>query len=219
MLSCCLPCPLCHNRFLHSSLCYRWILLKKDLKLLIYDRIFCSSCLTVSKLLLGLTLKLRILDLNTDDRSQALTDIIYCEGEKDGVSVEVALQHNDSYTENTYGFVNNINTPEGGTHITGFRNAITNTFNDYARKNKLLKDSEPNLSGDDIREGLTAIVSVKIENPQFEGQTKQKLGNSEARGAVALATAGFCSRKISSCLLTTLSTAPLASLFPSFCLV
>ena len=111
-------------------------------------------------------------------------EIIYCEGEKDGVAVEVAMQHNDSYTENTYGFVNNINTPEGGTHITGFRNAITNTFNDYARKNKLLKDSEPNLSGDDIREGLTAIVSVKIGNPQFEGQTKQKLGNSEARGAV-----------------------------------
>ncbi len=111
-------------------------------------------------------------------------EIIYCEGEKDGVSVEVAMQHNDSYTENTYGFVNNINTPEGGTHITGFRNAITNTFNDYARKNKLLKDSEPNLSGDDIREGLTAIISVKIGNPQFEGQTKQKLGNSEARGAV-----------------------------------
>ena len=111
-------------------------------------------------------------------------EIIYCEGEKDGVSVEVAMQHNDSYTENSYGFVNNINTPEGGTHIMGFRNAITKTFNDYARKNKLLKDSEPNLSGDDIREGLTAIVSVKIENPQFEGQTKQKLGNSEARGAV-----------------------------------
>ena len=111
-------------------------------------------------------------------------EIIYCEGEKDGVSVEVAMQHNDSYTENSYGFVNNINTPEGGTHIIGFRNAITKTFNDYARKNKLLKDSEPNLSGDDIREGLTAIVSVKIENPQFEGQTKQKLGNSEARGAV-----------------------------------
>ena len=110
--------------------------------------------------------------------------IIYCEGTKDNVEVEVAMQHNDSYTENTYGFVNNINTPEGGTHITGFRNAITNTFNDYARKNKLLKDSEPNLSGDDIREGLTAIVSVKIGNPQFEGQTKQKLGNSEARGAV-----------------------------------
>ena len=111
-------------------------------------------------------------------------DIIYCEGEKDGVAVEVAMQHNDSYTENSYGFVNNINTPEGGTHIMGFRNAITKTFNDYARKNKLLKDSEPNLSGDDIREGLTAIVSVKIEEPQFEGQTKQKLGNSEARGAV-----------------------------------
>ena len=111
-------------------------------------------------------------------------EIIYCEGEKDGVAVEVAMQHNDSSTENTYGFVNNINTPEGGTHITGFRNAITNTFNDYARKNKLLKDSEPNLSGDDIREGLTAIISVKIGNPQFEGQTKQKLGNSEARGAV-----------------------------------
>ena len=111
-------------------------------------------------------------------------EIIYCEGHQNGVSVEVAMQHNDSYTENCYGFVNNINTPEGGTHIVGFRNALTKTFNDYARKNKLLKDSEPNLSGDDIREGLTAIVSVKIENPQFEGQTKQKLGNSEARGAV-----------------------------------
>lgn len=111
-------------------------------------------------------------------------EIIYCEGEKDGVYVEVAMQHNDSYTENTYGFVNNINTPEGGTHIVGFRNALTKTFNEYARKNKLLKDSEPNLTGDDIREGLTAIVSVKIEEPQFEGQTKQKLGNSEARGAV-----------------------------------
>ena len=111
-------------------------------------------------------------------------EIIYCEGQQNGVSVEVAMQHNDSYTENCYGFVNNINTPEGGTHIMGFRNALTKTFNDYARKNKLLKDSEPNLSGDDIREGLTAIVSVKIENPQFEGQTKQKLGNSEARGAV-----------------------------------
>ena len=111
-------------------------------------------------------------------------EIIYCEGVKDGVAVEVAMQHNDSYTENTYGFVNNINTPEGGTHIVGFRNALTKTFNDYARKNKLLKDSEPNLSGDDIREGLTAIISVKIEDPQFEGQTKQKLGNSEARGAV-----------------------------------
>ena len=111
-------------------------------------------------------------------------EVIYCEGDKDGVMVEVAMQHNDSYTENSYGFVNNINTPEGGTHIVGFRNALTKTFNDYARKNKLLKDSEPNLSGDDIREGLTAIVSVKIEEPQFEGQTKQKLGNSEARGAV-----------------------------------
>ena len=111
-------------------------------------------------------------------------EIIYCEGEMNGVVVEVAMQHNDSYTENSYGFVNNINTPEGGTHITGFRNAITNTFNDYARKNKLLKENENNLSGDDIREGLTAIVSVKIGNPQFEGQTKQKLGNSEARGAV-----------------------------------
>ena len=111
-------------------------------------------------------------------------DIIYCEGMKDNVMVEVAMQHNDSYTENTYGFVNNITTPEGGTHVVGFRNALTKTFNDYARKNKLLKESEPNLSGDDIREGLTAIISVKIEDPQFEGQTKQKLGNSEARGAV-----------------------------------
>ena len=110
--------------------------------------------------------------------------IIYCEGTKDNVEVEVAMQHNDSYTDNTYGFVNNITTPEGGTHVVGFRNAITKTFNDYARKNKLLKDSEPNLSGEDIREGLTAIISVKIEDPQFEGQTKQKLGNSEARGAV-----------------------------------
>ena len=110
--------------------------------------------------------------------------IIYCEGSKDGVQVEVAMQHNDSYSDNTYGFVNNITTPEGGTHIVGFRNALTKTFNDYARKNKLLKDSDPNLSGEDIREGLTAIISVKIEDPQFEGQTKQKLGNSEARGAV-----------------------------------
>ena len=110
--------------------------------------------------------------------------IIYCEGIKDNVIVEVAMQHNDSFTDNTYGFVNNITTPEGGTHVVGFRNAITKTFNDYARKNKLLKDSEPNLSGEDIREGLTAIISVKIEDPQFEGQTKQKLGNSEARGAV-----------------------------------
>ena len=110
--------------------------------------------------------------------------IIYCEGEKDGVAVEVAMQHNDSYSDNTYGFVNNITTPEGGTHVVGFRNALTKTFNEYARKNKLLKDNEPNLSGEDIREGLTAIISVKIEDPQFEGQTKQKLGNSEARGAV-----------------------------------
>ena len=111
-------------------------------------------------------------------------DIIYCEGVVNNVTVEVAMQHNDAYSDNTYGFVNNITTPEGGTHVVGFRNALTKTFNDYARKNKLLKDSEPNLSGEDIREGLTAIISVKIEDPQFEGQTKQKLGNSEARGAV-----------------------------------
>ena len=111
-------------------------------------------------------------------------EILYFEGTKDGVMVEVAMQHNDSYTENTYGFVNNITTPEGGTHVVGFRNALTKTFNEYARKNKLLKDSDANLSGEDIREGLTAIISVKIEDPQFEGQTKQKLGNSEARGAV-----------------------------------
>ena len=111
-------------------------------------------------------------------------DILYFEGNKDGVMVEVAMQHNDAYTENTYGFVNNITTPEGGTHIVGFRNALTKTFNEYARKNKLLKESEQNLTGEDIREGLTAIISVKIEDPQFEGQTKQKLGNSEARGAV-----------------------------------
>ena len=110
--------------------------------------------------------------------------IIYCEGIVNNVSVEVAMQHNDSYNENSYGFVNNITTPEGGTHIVGFRNALTKTFNDYERKNKLLKDNEPNLTGEDIREGLTAIISVKIEDPQFEGQTKQKLGNSEARGAV-----------------------------------
>ena len=111
-------------------------------------------------------------------------NVMYFEGTKNNVYVEVALQHNDSYTESVYSFVNNINTPEGGTHLVGFRNALTKTFNDYARNNKLLKDSEPNLSGEDIREGLTAIVSVKIEDPQFEGQTKQKLGNSEARGAV-----------------------------------
>ena len=111
-------------------------------------------------------------------------DIMYFEGKKNNVYVEVALQHNDTYNESVYSFVNNINTPEGGTHLVGFRNALTKTFNDYARSAKLLKDSEPNLSGDDIREGLTAIISVKIEDPQFEGQTKQKLGNSEARSAV-----------------------------------
>lgn len=110
--------------------------------------------------------------------------IMYFEGTKNGVYVEVALQHNDSYNESVYTFVNNINTPEGGTHLVGFRNALTKTFNDYARNNKLLKDNESNLSGEDIREGLTAIISIKVEDPQFEGQTKQKLGNSEARGAV-----------------------------------
>jgi len=112
------------------------------------------------------------------------TDIIYCEGKKDDVYVEVAMQHNDSYTEGCYSFVNNITTPEGGTHLSGFKNALTKTFNDYARGQKYLKDNEANLSGEDIREGLTAIISVKIPDPQFEGQTKQKLGNSEARGAV-----------------------------------
>ena len=111
-------------------------------------------------------------------------DIMYFEGSKNNVYVEVAMQHNDSYTESSYSFVNNINTPEGGTHLVGFRNALTKTFNDYARGMKLLKESEPNLTGEDIREGLTAIISVKIEDPQFEGQTKQKLGNSEARNAV-----------------------------------
>ena len=111
-------------------------------------------------------------------------DVMYFEGSKNNVYVEVAMQHNDSYTESAYSFVNNINTPEGGTHLVGFRNALTKTFNDYARSNKLLKENEPNLTGEDIREGLTAIVSVKIEDPQFEGQTKQKLGNSEARNAV-----------------------------------
>ena len=111
-------------------------------------------------------------------------DVIYCEGNRDGVYVEVAMQHNDSYNDATYSFVNNIITPEGGTHLAGFRNALTKTFNTYARANKILKDSEPALTGDDIREGLTAIISIKIEEPQFEGQTKQKLGNSEARGAV-----------------------------------
>ncbi|MBU9745124.1 DNA topoisomerase (ATP-hydrolyzing) subunit B [Diplocloster agilis] len=117
-------------------------------------------------------------------KTEIYPDIIYCEGTKDNVYVEVAMQHNDSYTESTYSFVNNINTPEGGTHLAGFKNALTKTFNDYARKNKLLKDNEQNLSGEDIREGLTAIISIKIGDPQFEGQTKQKLGNSEARGAV-----------------------------------
>lgn len=112
------------------------------------------------------------------------SQIIYCEGVKDNVQVEVAFQHNDGYNEVVDSFVNNIKTPEGGTHLTGFRNSLTKTFNDYARKNKILKDSDQGLSGDDIREGLTAIVSVKIEDPQFEGQTKQKLGNTVARGAV-----------------------------------
>ena len=111
-------------------------------------------------------------------------EVIYCEGTKDNVYVEVAMQHNDSYNDASYSFVNNIITPEGGTHLTGFRNALTKTFNAYARDNKILKDSDAQLSGDDIREGLTAIISIKIEEPQFEGQTKQKLGNSEARGAV-----------------------------------
>ena len=111
-------------------------------------------------------------------------EVIYCEGTVNGVYVEVAMQHNDSYNDATYSFVNNINTPEGGTHLAGYRNALTKTFNAYARANKLLKDNEPALTGDDIREGLTAIISIKIEEPQFEGQTKQKLGNSEARGAV-----------------------------------
>lgn len=117
-------------------------------------------------------------------KSPLYENILYFEGEKNQVYVEVAFQHNDSYNESVFSFVNNINTPEGGTHLQGFRNAITKTFNDYARNAKLLKDNEPNLSGEDIREGLTAIISVKIEDPQFEGQTKQKLGNSEARGAV-----------------------------------
>lgn len=110
--------------------------------------------------------------------------VFYAEGEKDGVLVEVAFQHNDSYVENIFSFVNNINTPEGGTHLSGFRTALTKTLNDYARKNKMLKDSEANLSGDDVREGITAVISIKIGDPQFEGQTKQKLGNSEAKGSV-----------------------------------
>ncbi len=116
---------------------------------------------------------------------EALYDqVIYCEGTRDGVYVEVAMQHNDSFNDTTFSFVNNIITPEGGTHLAGFRNAMTKTFNAYAKANKILKDNEPPLTGDDIREGLTAIISIKIEEPQFEGQTKQKLGNSEARGAV-----------------------------------
>ena len=111
-------------------------------------------------------------------------EIIYCEGTKDNIYVEVAMQHNDGYQDQAYSYVNNIVTPEGGTHLTGFRGALTKVFNKYARDNKILKDSDPQLDGDDIREGLTAIISIKIEEPQFEGQTKQKLGNSEARGAV-----------------------------------
>ena len=118
-------------------------------------------------------------------KSALYPDVLYFEGSREKVFVEVAMQHNDSYTENIYTFVNNINTPEGGTHLTGFKNALTKTFNDYARKNKLLKDSDENLSGEDIREGLTVIISVKVEEPQFEGQTKQKLGNSEASIAVS----------------------------------
>ncbi len=117
-------------------------------------------------------------------REALYKDVIYCEGTQNGVYVEVALQHNDSFNDSTYSFVNNVITPEGGTHLAGFRNALTKTFNSYARENKILKDSDPALTGDDIREGLTAIISIKIEEPQFEGQTKQKLGNSEARGAV-----------------------------------
>jgi DNA gyrase subunit B len=111
-------------------------------------------------------------------------DIIYCEGKRDEVYVEVAMQHNGTYVEGCYSFVNNITTPEGGTHMIGFKNALTKTFNEYARKQKILKDNEPNLTGEDIREGLIAIISIKLPDPQFEGQTKQKLGNSEARGAV-----------------------------------
>ena len=122
--------------------------------------------------------------LNTG-KAPLYDDVIYCEGTRDNVEVEVAFQHNDSYTEGTYTFVNNINTPEGGTHLSGFRNALTKTVNDYARKNKILKESDENLTGEDIREGITAIVSVKVEEPQFEGQTKQKLGNSEAQAAVS----------------------------------
>ena len=117
-------------------------------------------------------------------KQELYDDVIYCEGTVNNVYVEVAMQHNDAYTENTLSFVNNINTPEGGTQVEGFKRAITKTFNNYAKQNKILKENEENLSGDDFREGLTAIISVKIEDPQFEGQTKQKLGNSEARAAV-----------------------------------
>jgi DNA gyrase subunit B len=118
------------------------------------------------------------------NKDKLYDQVIYCEGEKDDVYVEVAFQHNDSYVENSFSFVNNITTPEGGTHLSGYKNALTKTFNDYARKNKILKENETNLSGEDIREGITSIISIKIADPQFEGQTKQKLGNSEARGAV-----------------------------------
>jgi DNA gyrase subunit B len=118
------------------------------------------------------------------NKEKSYPEIFYCEGERDDVLVEVAIQHNDSYVENVFTFVNNINTPEGGTHLSGFRSSLTKTLNDYARKNKFLKENEPNLAGEDVREGITAIVSIKIPDPQFEGQTKQKLGNSEARGAV-----------------------------------
>ena len=118
------------------------------------------------------------------NKTPSYEEIIYCEGFKDDVYVEIALQHNDSYNDNSYGFVNNITTPGGGYHIVGYRNALTKTFNDYAKKNNLIKETETNLSGDDVREGITAIISVKLENPQFEGQTKDKLGSSEARGAV-----------------------------------
>ena len=118
------------------------------------------------------------------NKEKAYPEVFYCEGERDDVLVEVAFQHNDSYVENVFTFVNNINTPEGGTHLSGFRASLTKTLNDYARKNKFLKDNEPNLAGEDVREGITAVISIKISDPQFEGQTKQKLGNSEARGAV-----------------------------------
>ncbi len=118
------------------------------------------------------------------NKEKAYPEVFYCEGEKDNVLVEVSFQHNDSYVENVFTFVNNINTPEGGTHLSGFRASLTKTLNDYARKNKFLKDNEPNLAGEDVREGITAVISIKISDPQFEGQTKQKLGNSEARGAV-----------------------------------